>query len=113
MLERQTKLTLDITLVDYVVLFVTSLVIVSALTPVMRVIALKSNFVDLPDSSHKSHVAPVPYLGGIAIIIGVLTTIYAALFFEKGDTSFALATSVLMPALISVSYTHLTLPTKA
>jgi len=90
----------DMKLVDYGVLFATSLVLVSAVTPVMRVIALKSNFVDSPNSSHKSHVAPVPYLGGMAIMFGVLTTIYVALFFENGATNIPLASMVLIPALM-------------
>lgn len=93
-------MSLDISLTEYGLLFLTSLALVSVLTPLMRTIALKTNFVDSPTPSHKSHVEPVPYLGGVAIMFGVLITIYLALLLEGGSSIVALASSVLMPALI-------------
>jgi UDP-GlcNAc:undecaprenyl-phosphate GlcNAc-1-phosphate transferase len=66
----------------------------------MRIVALKTNFVDSPNSLHKSHVEPVPYLGGVAIMFGVLVTIYLALMFENNASKIPLASSILVPALI-------------
>jgi UDP-GlcNAc:undecaprenyl-phosphate GlcNAc-1-phosphate transferase len=67
----------------------------------MRKIAIATDVVDRPNSSHKSHKKPVPYLGGVAIIIGVITVSYSASFFSQfTSNTFWLATSVIGPALL-------------
>ena len=87
--------------VDYFFLFVVSYVLVGVLTPVMRKIALAQGVLDRPNSAHKSHKNPVPYLGGVAIIIGVVLVSYIALISDKFTWSnFWLATSVLGPAVV-------------
>jgi UDP-GlcNAc:undecaprenyl-phosphate GlcNAc-1-phosphate transferase len=92
---------MGITNTEYFLLFVISYLLVGVLTPVMRRIAIATNVVDRPNSSHKSHKKPVPYLGGVAIIIGVITVSYSAsLFSEFTSSTFWLATSVLGPALL-------------
>ena len=42
----------------------------------MRKIALATDVVDKPNTAHKSHKQPVPYLGGVAIIIGIIVILY-------------------------------------
>jgi UDP-GlcNAc:undecaprenyl-phosphate GlcNAc-1-phosphate transferase len=92
---------MGITNLEYFLLFVISYLIVGVLTPVMRKIAITTDVVDRPNSSHKSHKKPVPYLGGVAIIIGVITVSYSAsLFAQFTSSTFWLATSVLGPALL-------------
>jgi UDP-GlcNAc:undecaprenyl-phosphate GlcNAc-1-phosphate transferase len=87
--------------VDYFFLFVISYVLVGLLTPVMRNVALAQGVLDRPNSAHKSHKIPVPYLGGVAIIIGVVIVSYIALVSNKFTWSnFWLATSVLGPAVV-------------
>jgi UDP-GlcNAc:undecaprenyl-phosphate GlcNAc-1-phosphate transferase len=87
--------------VDYFFLFVISYVLVGLLTPVMRKIALAQGVLDRPNSAHKSHKNPVPYLGGVAIIIGVVIVSYIALISNKFTwNNFWLATSVLGPAVV-------------
>ena len=87
--------------VDYFILFVISYVLVGLLTPLMRKIALVQGVLDRPNSAHKSHKNPVPYLGGVAIIIGVVIVSYIALISNKFTWSnFWLATSVLGPAIV-------------
>ena len=86
--------------VDYFFLFVLSYVLVGLLTPLMRKIALAQGVLDHPNSAHKSHKNPVPYLGGVAIIIGVVIVSYIALISNNFTWSnFWLATSVLGPAI--------------
>ena len=86
---------------DYFFLFAISYVLVGLLTPLMRKIALSQGVLDRPNSAHKSHKNPVPYLGGVAIIIGVVFVSYFALISNKFTWSnFWLATSVLGPALV-------------
>ena len=87
--------------VDYFFLFVISYVLVGLLTPLMRKIALEQEVLDRPNSAHKSHKNPVPYLGGVAIIIGVVIVSNIALISNKFTWSnFWLATSILGPALV-------------
>ena len=92
---------MGITNTEYFLLFVISYLLVGVLTPIMRKIAIATDVVDRPNSPHKSHRKPVPYLGGIAIIIGVITVSYSAsLFSQFTSSTFWLATSVLGPALL-------------
>jgi len=92
---------MGITNTEYFLLFVISYLLVGLLTPVMRKIAIATDVVDRPNSSHKSHKKPVPYLGGVAIIIGVIAVSYSAsLFSQFTSSTFWLATSVLGPALM-------------
>jgi UDP-GlcNAc:undecaprenyl-phosphate GlcNAc-1-phosphate transferase len=75
-------------------------VLVGLLTPLMRKIALANGILDRPNSAHKSHKKPVPYLGGVAIIIGVIVVSYLALIFSNfAWSNFWLASSVIGPAL--------------
>jgi len=91
---------MGITNKEYFLLFVIAYLLVGALTPLMRRIAIARDVIDRPNSSHKSHKQPVPYLGGVAIIIGVITVSYATSIISNFTTNtFWLATSVLGPAL--------------
>ena len=85
---------------DYFALFVSAFVLVGALTPLMRRIAIKNEVYDSPVQGHKTHKVPVPYLGGVAIIIGTLTVSYgASLVSNFTKQTFWLASSALLPAL--------------
>lgn len=67
----------------------------------MRRIAIATDVVDIPNTAHKSHKQPVPYLGGVAIIIGIITISYSTSLISNFTTdTFWLATSVLAPALV-------------
>jgi UDP-GlcNAc:undecaprenyl-phosphate GlcNAc-1-phosphate transferase len=92
---------MGITNKEYFLLFVIAYLLVGALTPLMRKIAIATDVIDRPNSSHKSHKQPVPYLGGVAIIVGVITVSYAtSLVSNFTINTFWLATSVLGPALL-------------
>jgi UDP-GlcNAc:undecaprenyl-phosphate/decaprenyl-phosphate GlcNAc-1-phosphate transferase len=85
---------------EYFLLFVLTYFLVGTLTPILRKIAIATDVVDRPTSKHKSHKQPVPYLGGVAIVLGVVTISYSAsLFSDFTSSTFWLATSVLGPAL--------------
>ena len=91
---------MGITNKEYFLLFVGAYLLVGALTPLMRKIAIATKVVDQPNASHKSHIKPVPYLGGVAIIIGIISISYStSLISNFTSTTFWLATSVLGPAL--------------
>jgi UDP-GlcNAc:undecaprenyl-phosphate GlcNAc-1-phosphate transferase len=86
---------------QYFLLFFATFALVGTLTPVMRKIAISKKIYDLPNAAHKTHKEPVPYLGGVAIIIGVTTISYAAAIYKNfNKEDFLLLTSVLAPAII-------------
>jgi UDP-GlcNAc:undecaprenyl-phosphate GlcNAc-1-phosphate transferase len=86
---------------QYFLLFVSTFVVVGFLTPVMRKIAISKKIYDTPNSAHKTHKEPVPYLGGVAIIIGVVLVSYGVAIIDGFDSkNFLLMTSVLAPALV-------------
>ena len=92
---------MGITNQEYFLLFLGSYLLVGLLTPLMRKIALATDVVDHPNTSHKSHKQPVPYLGGVAIIIGIIVVSYSTSLVSNFTTkTFWLATSVLAPALV-------------
>ena len=84
----------------YLLLGFVTLVFVGVLTPVMRSIAMKIGAFDAPNMSRKIQKEPVPYLGGVAIAIGVAIASYAALMYADNSIhTFELASTVLLPAL--------------
>jgi len=85
---------------QYLALFVITYSLVGLLTPIMRRVAISKQILDTPTSAHKSHTQAVPYLGGVAILIGVVVVSYTALVFNGvTGNNFWLATSVLAPAV--------------
>ena len=86
---------------QYFILFVLTFAVVGFLTPVMRKVAITKKIYDAPTAAHKTHKEPVPYLGGVAIIIGVVLISYGVAIFD-GFTAenYLLMTSVLAPAII-------------
>ena len=86
---------------QYLAVFILSFILVGALTPIMRKVAVKNNIFDLPNSIHKSHALPTPYLGGVAIMLGVvLVSLLAVLFSTNVLGNLKLLLSVLIPALL-------------
>jgi len=86
---------------QYFLLFFATFALVGTLTPIMRKIAISNKIYDLPNAAHKTHKEPVPYLGGVAIIIGVTVISYAAAIYKNfNKQEYLLLNSVLAPAII-------------
>ena len=83
---------------QYLVLAIVTFVFVGALTPLMRKLAIKVGAVDAPNLARKVQIEPVPYLGGVAIVIGVFVATYSTVIIE--DKDIALASTVLIPAVV-------------
>jgi UDP-GlcNAc:undecaprenyl-phosphate GlcNAc-1-phosphate transferase len=60
----------DQVLSPYIYVFYVSFVVSFLFTPVMRAVAMFYGIVDNPDRVRKMHVAPVAYLGGVAVFLG-------------------------------------------
>jgi UDP-GlcNAc:undecaprenyl-phosphate GlcNAc-1-phosphate transferase len=67
----------------------------------MRQVAIRYRVIDTPTEAHKTHKSPIPYLGGVAIVLGVLIVCYGASLLSNFSKSFFwLASSVLVPAVV-------------
>jgi UDP-GlcNAc:undecaprenyl-phosphate GlcNAc-1-phosphate transferase len=92
---------MDFSLSQFLILGIATFALVGGLTPVMRKIALKIGAVDRPNLERKTQKEPVPYLGGVAISIGITTASFAALLYSDFSTeTFNKALSVLLPAIL-------------
>jgi len=75
---------------SYFIAFLTALLITAAVTPLVRGLALKYKIIDEPGrAERKIHNKPTPLLGGLAIFIGVVTTLiiycYASDYLALGN----------------------------
>ena len=88
-------------LTQFLILGLATFLFVGGLTPVMRKIAIKIGAVDRPNLDRKTQKEPVPYLGGVAIAIGITVASFAALLYSDFSTeTFSKALSVLLPAIL-------------
>lgn len=55
--------------------FVVAFIVTLLATPLMRMLAVKFGVVDHPNDDRKVHRAPVAYLGGVAVFIGMISAI--------------------------------------
>jgi UDP-GlcNAc:undecaprenyl-phosphate GlcNAc-1-phosphate transferase len=85
---------------EYLALFFTALIFVGVLTPLVRTVALRIEILDAPTESHKTHKEAIPYLGGVAIIIGTCLTTYLAILVSGQASALSLASAVLIPAVL-------------
>jgi UDP-GlcNAc:undecaprenyl-phosphate GlcNAc-1-phosphate transferase len=86
---------------QFLILGTATFLFVGGLTPVMRKIALKIGAVDRPNLDRKTQKEPVPYLGGVAIAIGITVASFGALLYSDFSTeTFGKALSVLLPAIL-------------
>ena len=92
---------MEFSLSQFLILGVATFILVGGLTPVMRKIAIRIGAVDRPNLERKTQKEPVPYLGGVAISIGITVASFAALLYSdfSADT-FNKALSVLLPAIL-------------
>ena len=92
---------MNFSLTQFLILGATTFLFVGGLTPIMRKIAIKIGAVDRPNLERKTQKEPVPYLGGVAISIGITVASFAALLYSDFSTeTFNKALSVLLPAIL-------------
>jgi UDP-GlcNAc:undecaprenyl-phosphate GlcNAc-1-phosphate transferase len=67
----------------------------------MKKLAIKFSIVDKPSQSHKTHIDPVPYLGGLAIMVTIwLVTLCGSFFIQIDRNSFEILLSIILPATL-------------
>jgi UDP-GlcNAc:undecaprenyl-phosphate GlcNAc-1-phosphate transferase len=86
---------------DFFLLFFVSFALTSVLTPFMRLVALRFGVLDAPTQEHKTHFRPIPYLGGVAIVISTVSVSYgASLVSNFSRHTFQLASTIILPAIL-------------
>jgi UDP-GlcNAc:undecaprenyl-phosphate GlcNAc-1-phosphate transferase len=85
----------------YLLSFLAALVTSSLSVPFLKKIAFRYSILDHPVQSHKTHVKPIPYLGGIAIVLPiVLLTILGPIVAPISQEIWTRAILVVIPGLI-------------
>ncbi len=94
-----------ITASQFAILGVSAFALTGLLTWPVRALAIRLGAMDAPNLARKTQAEPVPYLGGVAIALGITITVFAAVFVGKGTSSNTeqiqdLAFTIMLPALI-------------
>ena len=91
---------MDYSLSQFLMLGALTFIFVGVLTPIMRKLAISVGAVDAPNIARKEQKEPVPYLGGVAIALGVVIASYSSLLaVDFSLETFRLASFVLVPAI--------------
>jgi UDP-GlcNAc:undecaprenyl-phosphate GlcNAc-1-phosphate transferase len=97
---------MSITAVQFAILGIAAFALTGLLTWPVRALAIRLGAMDAPNMARKTQAEPVPYLGGVAIALGITITTVVAVFIG-GDESGAsvsslkdLALTALLPALV-------------
>jgi UDP-GlcNAc:undecaprenyl-phosphate GlcNAc-1-phosphate transferase len=91
---------------QFLVLGIAAFALTGLLTWPVRALAIRLGAMDAPNLARKSQAEPVPYLGGVAIALGITITTLAAVYVggnKNGENSGQLkdlALTVLLPALL-------------
>jgi UDP-GlcNAc:undecaprenyl-phosphate GlcNAc-1-phosphate transferase len=86
---------------QFLVLFVLAVLTTGIITPVMRQVANRFGIVDRPNQAHKTHRKPIPYLGGVAIMIAISIIVLGGSLFLKIDSATAkILLAIFMPSLL-------------
>jgi UDP-GlcNAc:undecaprenyl-phosphate GlcNAc-1-phosphate transferase len=95
-----------ITASQFAILGVSAFALTGLLTWPVRALAIRLGAMDAPNLARKSQAEPVPYLGGVAIALGITITTLAAVYVggnksgENAGQLKDLALTVLLPALL-------------
>jgi UDP-GlcNAc:undecaprenyl-phosphate GlcNAc-1-phosphate transferase len=97
---------MSISTTQFVILGVAAFALTGLLTWPVRALAIRLGAMDAPNMARKTQAEPVPYLGGVAIALGVTITTLAAVYVggnknaENAGQLKDLALTVLLPALL-------------
>ena len=97
---------MSITVTQFAILGIEAFVVTGLLTWPIRALAIRFDAMDAPNLARKTQAEPVPYLGGVAIALGVTVITLTAVYVggnKSGNNSAQLkdlALTVLLPALV-------------
>jgi UDP-GlcNAc:undecaprenyl-phosphate GlcNAc-1-phosphate transferase len=91
---------MNYSIAEFALLGFLTFTLVGLITPQIRKVALHFNAVDAPNLERKVQKEPVPYLGGVAIAIGVVAASYGSMLaVDFSWQTIRLASTVLVPAV--------------
>ena len=92
---------MSITSAQFAILGIAAFALTGLLTWPVRALAIKLGAMDRPNMARKIQAEPVPYLGGVAIALGVSTVTFGALFFTSNpDVVIERGLVAIIPAII-------------
>ena len=98
---------MSITAAQFAILGISAFALTGLLTWPVRALAIRLGAMDAPNMPRKTQAEPVPYLGGVAIALGISLITLGAVFVgaenfagENNDQLKDLALTVLLPALV-------------
>jgi UDP-GlcNAc:undecaprenyl-phosphate GlcNAc-1-phosphate transferase len=97
---------MNISTVQFIILGFSAFALTGFLTWPLRAVAIRLGAMDAPNLARKTQAEPVPYLGGVAIALGITVITFAAVFVggnaksENNGQLKDLALTVLLPALV-------------
>ena len=98
---------MSITAAQFAILGVAAFALTGLLTWPVRALAIRLGAMDAPNMARKTQAQPVPYLGGVAIALGISIITLGAVFVgadnfvgENNDQLKDLALTILLPALV-------------
>jgi UDP-GlcNAc:undecaprenyl-phosphate/decaprenyl-phosphate GlcNAc-1-phosphate transferase len=98
---------MSITAAQFAILGVAAFALTGLLTWPVRALAIRLGAMDAPNLARKTQAEPVPYLGGVAIALGISIITLGAIFVgsensagENNDQLKDLALTILLPALV-------------
>ena len=92
---------MNYSITQYLVLGLATLIFVGIVIAPIRKFALKIGAIDVPNLPRKIQTEPVPYLGGVAIALGVVIASFAGILVEDYSIiNFKIAGTVIIPALL-------------
>jgi UDP-GlcNAc:undecaprenyl-phosphate GlcNAc-1-phosphate transferase len=95
---------MNYSIMQYLLLGLLTFIFVGAITGPLRKLALKVGAVDVPNLPRKIQTEPVPYLGGVAIALGVVVASFAGILVEDYSIiNFKIASTVIIPSLLIAS----------
>ncbi len=91
----------------YWVVFAIAFAVSIVLTPIMRLIAIKTGVVDRPNEARKIHTKPIAYLGGVAVFFSVFAGIIASYVWVEAPQIFQPFPIVVILGMIAIGLTGL------
>jgi UDP-GlcNAc:undecaprenyl-phosphate GlcNAc-1-phosphate transferase len=98
---------MSITAAQFAILGIAAFALTGLLTWPIRAVAIRLGAMDAPNMARKTQAEPVPYLGGVAIALGISLITMGAVFVgadnfagENNDQLKDLALTILLPALV-------------
>jgi UDP-GlcNAc:undecaprenyl-phosphate GlcNAc-1-phosphate transferase len=98
---------MSITAAQFAILGIAAFALTGLLTWPVRALAIRLGAMDAPNLARKTQAEPVPYLGGVAIALGISLITLGAVFVgadnfagENNDQLMDLAITILLPALV-------------